>query len=185
MKAYVCVVVLVVGVSAAFADLVPNGPPVPGNSWDQQWTFDGLPGFDVFAMHIDSGGSFEVPALIDFVGGSNWSYYAGDNPDGTMAVASGDATNSLSFMSVFVSTLLRDDDMSDTDISFVAYNENRDSYETGYHYDHSSGWEQLDDPAWDPPSSGELKDLTVPAPGALVLGAVGLGLVGWVKRWLA
>jgi len=170
-------------VPAVMAGLAPVGNPQQGQSWGQGWVENGVGPFDLIGARIVSGDSFEPPALSGFSGGSGW--VIGLNT-ASLASAGGSSTTSENFTTNFTGTAGPDAVVLD----FVAFNGSLivDSARLYYDPTDTTGLTQFSGYDWWYGASDWTvvrSDLVVPGPAAVVLGAIGLGLVGWVKRRLS
>jgi hypothetical protein len=170
-KAYAAAVILLFGVSAACAGLVPVGDPFEGGSWGQRWVAD-IGTYDHFQLLMDSPYSFEMPTGIGNFSLVGWTQ---TYDSGQLLIADGPLSGpNVQFDTYFQGSY---DQLT---FHFQAWNgqllvDSADVHWTG------GGW-QITASTW---NSGRMDAPVIPAPGAALLGAIGLGLVGWVKRRLS
>lgn len=172
--------------SEVLADLTPIGDPIEGNSWSQVFNESGIGAFDFVAVRmITAGASFESVTHSSFSNGSWSTDYENDPTYPTIASASGNAVVSLDWSIKFAGTQSNQftfdyvafDTSGDTD---VLRNAARATWTGG-------GWQVTNYPVgqgawWTPPTASDVASVSIPAPGVALLGLMGLGLVGWVKR---
>lgn len=165
--------------STATADLFPMGDPMEGGSWGQRFGYRGSELIDRLAVKIGAGGPFEANVLREFFPTSlGWSsVFEWGDPHPTIAGASGTATQNLSLEVWFVPDI-----PEAVTIEFNTYSpgENLPLERFRAVYDGSAWFVGSGDwyAPWD-------EIIHVPAPGAALLGAMGLGLVAWARRRLA
>lgn len=173
-KILVLVGVVVLATLPARADLVSVGDPAEGGSWTQGFNESGVGNFDVVAVKMLSVGDtfehathsgFSVPGWA--LSGENALQYP------TAASASGPATTNLTWSIKFAG--LRSNPLV---FDFVAFSGDNPKEEATASWN-GSGWTITAGGSWKP-SRAEID--AIPAPAALLLGAIGLGLAGWLKR---
>lgn len=161
-------------VNFATADIVPFGDPFDGNSWGQRFQESGVGQFDFLAVQMNSSGdAFEAPVFRNFSAGG-WSSVFNSS---TLATASGTSLTSLEFDLIFAGA-----NTNSLEFTFVAFRGNT-LLESARASWNGSGW-SVTAGAWTP-SRQSLENLVVPVPGAALLGVLGLGIAGWVKRRMA
>ena len=164
--------------AVASADLTALGPPLPGNSWLQplNYTSPGGP-FDLVFVEIDTvdPGRFEAPALRNF-SAALWTDFSFGSWDLSLTgAAKGPGTTSLDFDAYF-----QDPQTADVSFKFSPFlvGEN-DAAETVL-----AQWDGQSE-SWTF-SAASLTTITravlTPAPAAIGLGVLGLGVIGWIKR---
>lgn len=166
------VALLLLTAGSAFADLTPTGDPAEGGSWAQRFQESGVGNFDLVAVRMTTAGdTFESQVHDNFTDSSWLPLWQNDPTVPTIASASGNAVNWMQWDIKFAG-----DTSNGFAFDFMAY-----SGETCVDYAHavwSGGW-SITTYA---PEYGPLRGTVVPVPAALVLGAIGLGLAGWIKR---
>ncbi|MBN1816934.1 MAG: hypothetical protein JW828_06210 [Sedimentisphaerales bacterium] len=148
------------------------GDPIDENSWLLPVNASGLSSFDLVGAKISSAGDvYESPAAVDF-SRAGWTLLI-DDP--TLASFGGPATGSLSWKSHFAN-----DADKDVTIDWAIFAGETLIWTSRYTI--VNGGLNVYEPRsqyWIP----ERADLIpVPAPSAILLGSLGCGLVGWVRR---
>lgn len=176
----IAVVAVLLFAVPAMADLTPIGDIITGNSWGQGWlwTENGVGLIDTIAMRAVAPATFEHPAMYDS-GYSNmaevgWSLvYENTLPYPTLATISGPAVLAVSWQ-----TMYANDSSTPLTWDFVAFHNGTIEEATRVSWN-GSAW-SYSAGVWTPDRAA-----VVPAPAAIVLGMMGLGLVGWLKRRVA
>ncbi|MEW6200326.1 MAG: hypothetical protein AB1601_16875 [Planctomycetota bacterium] len=191
---------LIVGIAAAAAsialgDVVPVGDPLGGGSWTQQFYENGYWGspakqysYDFLAIKIVSGGPFEDPALSGFTGGYNWDLrYQDTVPKPTVAGAGGNPIYGNMYHTIKFFGDAPGQGVLVYDYACFAGSTLLGTQRIYYRPANTAGLTNIGGNWWAGDSTWEphRNDFIVPAPAAAMLGVIGLGLVGWVKRRLA
>jgi hypothetical protein len=177
---------LLLTAGSAFADLIAIGDPVEGGSWAQRWQESGVGNFDALAVQMmTTGDSFEHntarASFSSFSSGSGWSLLFENTPQTplpqypTIASASGPAVTLLQW------DLQYSGSKSGNPFSFDIVSFRGDDIVDAAHisWNGAGAWTitpYAPSEGWNPSREA------IPAPAALVLGAIGLGLAGWIKR---
>ncbi|MBN1123840.1 MAG: hypothetical protein JXA82_02455 [Sedimentisphaerales bacterium] len=176
-------IVLLLGcVALACAPVLANftmtfGDLIEENSWLLPVNASGLPAFDLVGAKISSAGDvYESPAALDFTH-TGWALLI-DDP--TLASFGGPSTGSLSWKSHF----LNDDD-KDVTIDWAIFSGETLIWTSRYTITNgglNGGYEPRSQ-YWIPERADLIPTTpAVPAPSAILLGSLGCGLVGWVRR---
>ena len=157
--------------TSASANMTAIGPPVVGTSWSQNFFCSlGTP-FDLIgARVISAGDQFQTPGAWDSFSVSGWNLVL-DGP--TLASFSGPGVTFLAYKANFAG------DMSDPlTLEGVVFSGNTMIYKTTGYWDGAGPWTFTPGTSTWSPTRADL----IPAPGAILLGSIGVGLVGWLKR---
>ncbi|HET6430413.1 MAG TPA: hypothetical protein VM389_05820 [Phycisphaerae bacterium] len=156
-------------------DIYPIGDPIQGNSWSHNVSVSGANTYDLLAARmVTPGATFEDPYFTN-IGASGWSVVLG-----TPVVASMGGPQSAGGWT-FQIHFPDDPGARSFVFDFAGF---KDGSEDPYRFSrwewNGSSWKVYatnSSPYWVPTRSE-----VVPAPGAVLLGAIGLGVVGWWRR---
>lgn len=152
------------------------GGPYTGGSWWVDVSAGGIGSYDLVAVRIASGSDvFESPAIRN-ISNANWSLVL-DEP--TLASIAGPAVSSLNWELYFAG-----DSPSALELDWAMFHESQliawthwniaaDGTLASWQLNPSDGWQ---------PDVEEVTAATIPSPGALLLGALGASLVGYLRR---
>lgn len=173
----IVVILLVTACPLAMADLIPMGDPGGGGSWEQRFLEVSKTPVDLLGVRmVSAGDAFKSPAYFDFSDAS-WSLAL----DGTaIASAWGSDLDALEWTLHFEGTL--DEPLVFDYYAFVdgeLVSSARCSWVDGA----AATFMWVIDSGGADPTGGDDDIYTpVPAPGAALLGAVGLMCLRWVRR---
>jgi hypothetical protein len=161
--------------SHANAGLTMDGGPYLGGSWWVDVSASGVGAYDLVAVQLASGSdTFESPALRN-MSNAAWSMVL-DGP--TLASMSGPAVTSMSWDLYFAGIA-----PTDVELNWALFNGSQLVAWTHWNLgaDGSLTWQLNPTDGWQP-GREEVTTATVPAPAALLLGLLGTGIVGALRR---
>lgn len=163
--------------------IVPVGDPIPGHSWGQRFVYDtgGAGPVNVLAVRIVAGGPFESPTLRDFdvPGWRLLRESGGTTPNFAVGAGPTNPVDRLSFEIWFESE--PEDPVS---FVFAAWRPGEVRSLEAFRLSWAGKLQTSWDCVWVVDEEDPFDNPLIPAPAAVVLGGLGLGVVGWFKRRL-
>jgi len=167
---FFCVTVTILFVTnSALANITPIGDPVGVDSWYMNVSAGGIGAYDLIAAKIATAGdTFQSPAFAN-ISNPGWAMVV-DSP--TLASMAGPSVTSLSWRVYFTK------DITDpVTWDWAVFSGNTLTFTSRYAWDGSKLNYTSHSGFWTPTRTD-----VIPAPGAILLGSIGVGLVGWLRR---
>ena len=168
------VVLLISLTSSVWANLTTIGDPIEGDSWTQAFNETGVGPFDLVAVQMASSGDlFESPTHRGLPSG--WQVIENHPIHPTLATAYGAAKTNMTWTIAFAGPK-----SNPLEFDFVAFNGDTLLEKANAKWS-GSGW-IITSGIWTPTLDELMNPQMIPAPGAILLGSIGIGLVGYLRR---
>jgi hypothetical protein len=173
MRIRILLVLLLFGATVSLGGFAPIGAPFEGHSWGQRFGVSEVGPFDMITVQMTSPGDYFESETFRAFSVAGWSVtYESDGVTPTLAVAQGPLFKDL-----------RDDALElDFDLVFTGPSDN--PLEFDFTVSNGDTVTESGRYTWDGEAGQVLHygGSVVPAPSAVLLGALGLGLVGWMTQ---
>jgi hypothetical protein len=155
--------------NCALANITPIGDPVGADSWYMNVAASGIGAYDLIAAQIATAGdTFRSPAFTN-MSNPGWAMVL-DSP--TLVSMAGPSVESLSWR-----VHLTKDITDPVTWDWAVFSGNTLTFTSRYAWDGSALTYTGYSGFWTPTRAD-----VIPAPGAVLLGSIGVGLVGWLRR---
>jgi len=181
--------IVLVGAHAVFADLVPVGDPIEGNSWSQQFCEDAGQ-YDMICLKmISEGDSFEhsgARAALSAFDNAGWGLlFENDSTYPTVASASGPLAGDCPAGILHFTILFEDPNPKSNHFTFEFASYKAGVLNNAATCSWAGGW-GITNHGGSPPESFSLTQCEcIPVPGAVLIGLLGLGTAGVKLRKFA